>query len=56
VLAYPESPSTKAFMAVAERCARFLDAHPDQEESGGAAEFGQVAHVAAGVTVQSIVS
>ncbi len=56
VQAYPESPSTKAFMAVAERCARFLGAHPEQEGSGAAAEFSQVANVTAGATVQSIVS
>jgi len=29
VLAYPESPSAKAFMAAAEKCAKFLGAHPE---------------------------
>ncbi|MEO6421740.1 MAG: P-loop NTPase, partial [Candidatus Nitrotoga sp.] len=34
VLAYPESPSTKAIMAIAERCAKFLGAHPEQNMLG----------------------
>ncbi|RFC33290.1 MAG: hypothetical protein DID92_2727745022, partial [Candidatus Nitrotoga sp. SPKER] len=51
VQAYPESPSAKALMAIAERCAKFLGAQIDQ--AGAAAEFSQVANVTADATVQS---
>ncbi|MCE9551544.1 MAG: hypothetical protein K8R50_11220, partial [Betaproteobacteria bacterium] len=50
VYAYPESPSTKAFMAVAERCAKFLGASTEQDGIAPAAD------VPASVTTPSIVS
>ncbi|MDP1637947.1 MAG: hypothetical protein Q8L62_07735, partial [Candidatus Nitrotoga sp.] len=58
VLAYPESPSTKAFMAVAERCARFLGAasHPEQEMSATSPEFRAAGNVTADTTTPPMVS
>jgi septum formation inhibitor-activating ATPase MinD len=50
VQAYPESPSTKAFMAVAERCAKFLGASTEQDGVGASA------NATADVTTPSIVS
>ncbi|RFC33770.1 MAG: NUBPL iron-transfer P-loop NTPase, partial [Candidatus Nitrotoga sp. MKT] len=57
VLAYPESPSTKAFMAVAERCARFLGASlTEQEMPATSPEFRAAGSVTADTTTPPMVS